>query len=315
VVNPPFNEESIVNTGLFIRFGFVFMLVMAAVTTVEAKEVTLQHKGLTLNANLELAAGKTPADGVILITHGGLAHRDMEIITYIQKLLVTEKGYNTLAINLSLGLNNRHGMYDCKTTHRHRNDDAADEIGVWVGWLEKQGTKRVTLLGHSRGGAQTALYAAEKASPLIHSVILMAPATSENTSAAGYQRRYQKPLTPLLEKAQKLVKAGKGDTLLEHVDVLNCPDSSVTANSFVSYYGQDPRVDSLGLIPKISKPILIVVAGNDEIVVGLDKKVARLIDGKRVQMKIVEAADHMFRDLYADDAVDAMDAFLKGTGF
>ena len=44
---------------------------------VEAKEVTLRHKGLTLNANLELVAGKTLADGVILITHGGLAHRDM----------------------------------------------------------------------------------------------------------------------------------------------------------------------------------------------------------------------------------------------
>ena len=66
---------------------------------VEAKEVTLRHKGLTLNANLELAAGKTVTNGVILITHGGLAHRDMEIVTYIQNLLVQEKDYNTRAIN------------------------------------------------------------------------------------------------------------------------------------------------------------------------------------------------------------------------
>ena len=45
-----------------------------------AAEVTLPYKGLTLNADLTLAPGKTLADGVILITHGSLAHRDMEML-------------------------------------------------------------------------------------------------------------------------------------------------------------------------------------------------------------------------------------------
>jgi pimeloyl-ACP methyl ester carboxylesterase len=286
-------------------------LIMAAVTA-EAKEITLQHKGLTLNANLELAADKTIAEGVILITHGGLAHRDMEMITYIQHLLVKEKGYSTISINLSLGLNNRHGMYDCNTVHRHSNDDAADEISAWVGWLGKQGAKRVTLLGHSRGGAQTALYVAERASPLVDAVVLIAPATSENTNYANYQQRYQKQLGPLLKQAQSLVKAGKSDTVLEHLGLMNCPDTSATAHSFVSYYSQDPRLDTPGLIPKISKPILLIVAANDETVVGLDKKVAGLVDGKRIQMKVVEGSSHTFRDLYTDEAVDAIDTFLKG---
>jgi len=64
-------------TSLLVRYACAIALCITAVA-VEAKEVTLRHKGLTLNANLELAAGKTPADGVILMTHGGLAHRDME---------------------------------------------------------------------------------------------------------------------------------------------------------------------------------------------------------------------------------------------
>lgn len=302
------------HTSLPIRYVCVAVLSIAAVA-VEAKEVTLRHKGLTLNANLELAAGKTPADGVILITHGGLAHRDMEIITYVQNLLVKEKGYSTLAINLSLGLDNRHGMYDCKTTHRHRNDDAAEEIGVWVDWLKTQGTQRVTLLGHSRGGAQTALYAVERDNALVKAVVLMASAIRENTDAAGYQQRYEKPLAPVLEKAQKLVKAGKGGTVLEHIDLLNCPDTSASADSFVSYYGQDLRLDTPTLIPKIGKPTLVVVAGNDEVVVGLDKKVAPLADGKRMQVKVIEGAGHFFRDLYADDAVDVIDTFLKDVGY
>lgn len=301
-------------TSLLVRCVSAVALGCAAVA-VEAKEVTLRHKGLTLNANLELAAGKKLTDGAILITHGTLAHRGMETIVYLQNLL-KEKGYNTLAINLSLGLDNRHDMYDCKVTHRHRHADAADEIGAWMDWLKKQGTKRVAVMGHSRGGAQTALYAVERDNPLVKAVVLYAPATRDPAKdAAGYHERYKKPLAPLLEQAQTLVKAGKGSTVLEHTDLLYCPDTSVTADAFVSYYEPDPRQDTPTLIPKIKKPTLVVVAGNDEVVVGLDKKVAPLADGKRVQMKVVDGADHFFRDLYADDAVEMTVAFLKGTGF
>lgn len=83
-----------------------------------AAEVSLPYKGLKLNADLTLAPGKTVADGVILIAHGSLAHRDMEMLVAIRNLL-RDKGFSTLAINLSLGIDNRHGMYDCKTTHKH----------------------------------------------------------------------------------------------------------------------------------------------------------------------------------------------------
>ena len=281
------------------------------VLPVVAKEVTLRHQGLTLNADFQLAAGKQPADGVVLITHGGLAHRGMESIVYLQRLL-NEKGYSTLAINLSLGVDNRHGMYDCQVTHRHRNEDAVSEIGTWVDWLKKQGAKHVTLLGHSRGGSQTALYAAEQDSALVKAVVLLAPAIAENTAAATYLQRSKKPLAPVLEKARQLIKAGKGSAVLEQVGLLTCSDTSATADSFTSYYGQDPRLDTPYLIPKIKKPTLVVVAGDDEVVVGLDKKVAPLADGKRVHLKVIEGADHLLRDLYSDDDVDAIAAFLKG---
>jgi pimeloyl-ACP methyl ester carboxylesterase len=287
---------------------------LAASGLAYADEVTLPYKGLTLNADFEPAAGKKPADGVILITHGALAHRGMELIVYLQNLL-KQRGYNTLAINLSLGINNRHGMYDCRITQRHRNIDAVDEIGAWVDWLKAQGVKRVAVLGHSRGGAQTALYAAERDNALLKAVVLLAPATRETADAASYERRNQKPLAPVLTQARKLVKEDKGDTVLEHVGFLTCPDTSATADTFVSYYGQDPRLDTPYLIPKIKKPTLVVAAGGDEVVIGLDKKVAPLADGKRVQMKVVDGADHFFRDLYGDDAIEAVDAFLKNVGY
>lgn len=290
------------------------IVLILAFAPAQASEVTQTYKGMVLNANLELAAGKKTSDGVILITHGGLLHRSSETIVYLQKLF-KERGYNSLAINFSLGLNHRHGNYDCKVPHRHLNQDAAQEIGAWVEWLKRQGVQHVALLGHSRGGAQTALYVAEQDSALVHAVVLMAPATIANNDASEYQKRFGKPLEPTLQKAQKLVKAGKGTTLLAQVGVMTCADTKATAASFVSYFGEPARLDTPSLIPKIKKPVLIVVAGADEIVIGLEPKISPLVDNQRVQMKFVDGADHFFRDLYADDAVDATDAFLKRTGF
>lgn len=293
--------------------GFIMGLGIA-VSTVLADEVRLPYKGLTLNANLELAAGKRLIDGAILITHGGLAHHGMEVINYLQSLLKA-RGYTTLAINLSLGLNNRHGMVDCNVTQRHLNDDAVDEIGAWMNWLKHKGVKRVALLGHSRGGAQIALYTVERDDKWVKAVVLMAPATEDNTNPAIYPKRYQKQLMPLLQQARKLVDAGKGSAVIEHVGLLSCGDTSATASTFVSYYGQDPRLDTPYLIPKLKKPTLIVIAGSDEEVVGLARKVAPLADGTRIQMKVIEGADHTFRDLAADDAADSIDAFLISSGY
>ena len=297
--------------------GYCVAVAFLAASVASAKEVTLPHKQLTLNGNLELATGKQFGDGVMLITHGGLAHRDMEMIAYLQKLL-KERGYSTLAINLSLGLDNRHGMYDCAVTHRHTNDDAADEIGAWVGWLNKQGATRIVLLGHSRGGAQTALYAAQVPQESVKAVVLMAPATSDNTNGATYLKNFKRALPPLLKKAQKLRDGGKGSAVLTHLGLLSCADTSATAESFVSYYAQNPqnaRLDTPSLLPKIKQPVLVVVAGEDTVVIGLDKKVLPLADGKHIQMKVISGADHTFRDLSTDDAVDATDAFLRSIGY
>lgn len=284
------------------------------VTPTQAEEVKLKHNNLTLNANLELAAGKAIADGVILMTHSGLAHGQMETMSYLQQLL-KEAGYSSLAITLSLSIDNRHGMLDCKTTHRHRFADAADEIGAWMNWLGQKGARKIALLGHSRGAGHTALFAAERDSDLVKAVVLLAPDTRATNDAAAYQQAHGKPLAPVLKLAQEKVAAGKGDSLLEHTGILYCRDTSVSANTIVSYYGPDPRLDTPYLVPRIAKPALIVIAGSDELVVGFRDSFTPLADGKRVQLKVVEGAGHFFRDLYSDDAVDAVRQFLPAAGY
>jgi pimeloyl-ACP methyl ester carboxylesterase len=120
-------------------------------------------------------------------------------------------------------------------------------------------------------------------------------------------------LTPVLDRARELVRAGKGGTLLEHTDFLYCSDTQVAADTFVSYYGPEPRLDTAYLIPGIRKPLLLVLAGEDEIVVN-NAKFESLADGARVRMQVVDGAGHFFRDLYADDAADAIAGFLKDVG-
>jgi len=64
-------------------------LLMAAVTafavlvshqSAQAEAVQIKKDSLALNGNLSLASGKTVKDGVVLITHGTLAHNGMEVI-------------------------------------------------------------------------------------------------------------------------------------------------------------------------------------------------------------------------------------------
>ena len=294
-----------------------FLIVWAVATGVLfshvgiAEEVKLNKGGLTLNANLELAEGSSLAAGVVLITHGTLAHNKMEIISTLQELF-SEQGVNSLAINLSLGLDDRHGMYDCKVPHTHKHTDAIDEIGLWLEWLQKKGAEQVTLMGHSRGGNQTAWFASEEDDPVINKVILVAPMTwSRDSSMAGYKKRYGKELKPLLLRADKMVEVQRDDMLQEHMDFIYCPDTSVSAAAFVSYYADDPRMDTPYLLSDISKPVLVFVGSDDKVVAQLEEKLKPLADSSNVTIEVIDGADHFFRDLYAEELVEMAVEFIQ----
>jgi len=277
---------------------------------IQAEEVKLQRGDLTLNANLEKAPDNWPAGPVVLLTHGTLAHNGMEIITTLQQLLL-ENGVSSLALNLGLGLNDRHGMYDCNTPHTHHHTDALDEIGQWLAWLKEQGVEDMVLLGHSRGGNQTAWFAAERDDPVIKKVVLVAPQTwNKDEDAAGYEKRYGKPLAPVLAQANDLVAKKKGDSMLEKVGFIYCAGASATASAIVSYYNPDPRLDTVYLLPKIGKPVLVFVGSEDKVIVGLAEKVAPVAEKSTVELVVMDGADHYFRDLYAEDLVDQVIEFI-----
>ncbi|MBF0166676.1 MAG: alpha/beta fold hydrolase [Alphaproteobacteria bacterium] len=294
-------------------FAFALALGLCATPAwAEGKAVQISGKGgLTLNAQLSLAPGKHIKDGVVLITHGTLAHNGMQIITSMQTHLAGH-GVNTLALTLNLGLGDRKGMYDCMVPHRHLYTDALDDIGAWLAWLKSQGATKVALMGHSRGGAQTAWFAAERPDPVVTKVILLAPMTWNETSAREqYQARFGKSLDEPLARALALVKAGKGGEMMAQTDFLACPATSVSAAAFESYYRAEPRFHTPALLPRIRVPVLVVAASDDQLIKGLPEAVKPLADGKKVRLVTIPDADHFFNNFAAEDAAEAVAGFLK----
>lgn len=304
-------------------FRMVTLLLFVLLPTLSpgamAQEVKGKFKNLTVNANLELAEGKRLQDGVIVITHALIQHNRMEIIRTLQDLF-KERGYNSLAINYSLNVNDRHGVFDCMTPHRHLREATLEEIDFWVSWLKQQGVKKIVLAGHSAGANEVAMYNGLYHDPVITRVILIAPSTTDHASntPAGYRTRFNKDLSVVVARAQKLIDAGKGDEIMEHTDFLYCSGAPVSAASFISYYGNAVRgsgSSSVRLLPSqlesLSVPALIIAAGEDNTAPDMAVIVKPHVDGKRIQMVTIDGASHFLRDLYLEEAVDAMVVFLK----
>ena len=114
----------------------------------------------------------------------------------------------------------------------------------------------------------------------------------------------------MLARARELVDAGKGDALVKPVDFIYCEQTGATAAAFVSYYTPDTDMDTPSLVPAIKLPVLVIAGSEDTAVKGLPEKVEPLADGERVQLMVVDGADHFFRDLYSEDIADAVAEML-----
>jgi pimeloyl-ACP methyl ester carboxylesterase len=294
---------------LLLNTAFVVSASMSAL--LQAEEVTLKHNDIELRADYNLAEGKTAKDGVVLMLHGTLAHNRMEIVQTMSDLL-NEEGVNTLTVNLGYGLDKRvEGMLDCAIEHTHKHEDAVAEVQLWMDWLKDQGAEKVTLWGHSRGGNQIAWYASENDSDMIDKIVLVAPATwNAEKSSSGYEERYGKPLADIMSEAEELIADGKGSEMMAVPGFVYCKDAKATAESIVSYYKDDERKDTPTVLGKISKPVVVFIGSEDDVVADLPEKLeAKSQDN--VTATTIDGADHFFLDLYAEDVVAGMIEFME----
>jgi pimeloyl-ACP methyl ester carboxylesterase len=284
---------------------------MLAAAPLRAEEVRVEVQGLTVLGNLEIARGKSlKANGVTLLLHDTLAHNRMEIMSALQELLL-ERGINTLAVTLSLGLNERRGLFNCAIEQDHRNEDAVVEIQSWVGWLKEQGASDITLAGHSRGGNQAAIYAAKEPDKAVKRLILIAPlADTARNIEAEFSQRFQQPLGPILAEAEKLVAEDQSTTLMTGAPFLGCDKAKVTAGAFVNYYGPNQNLYTPSLLPHIQIPTLVVTGDLDALSSELVPAIQGIPDAKNITLQTIAGADHFFRDLAAEDLADRIKTFI-----
>jgi pimeloyl-ACP methyl ester carboxylesterase len=289
-----------------------FILILLAgcfILPVGAEEVRQKFNGLTLNANLEMSGDKSFEDGMVLVVHGYLAHNKMEIIEAAQQALL-DNGLSSLAINLSLSIDNRHGYHGCDRPHRHVQDDAIDEIGSWIAWLRERGTEQVILMGHSRGANQLMVYATEKIDPEVSHLVFLAPGMGDEIEQA-YFVRYGSSLDETRAYVQGKMEAGNDGLLINDIDMMGCPRAMATAQSFNSYYSRNNRFRQFEYyLPRSPVPTLIISGSVDERQPNIEKLVTPYLDDKRVELAVIEGAGHFFRDFNIEEAMEAVIEFV-----
>ncbi len=276
------------------RLALASLALLLAPALAQAEPVQIKPSLLRLNANLELPAGKTAADGVLILVHGMLSHARQETMTALQKNL-KERGIGTLAVTLSMGIDDRQGPRPCGIVHDYALAGAQREINLWIAWLQAQQASRIDLLGFSRGGAQVAAMAPELLK--VRRIVLLAPAFVTSVELANtYQHDFGHPLAPELEAARK-------DPLKQRtVDFLSCKQAPVLGATFLDAYTEMPPK----LAARTGHPTLVVIAGNDQMAPGLAKRLP-----SEIKPVTIDGADHFFSDLYGEEAADAIAQFLK----
>ncbi len=292
--------------GIFLGVAVLIGMMGLGPSSAASDPLSIEHDGIILNGKLVLASEQTVADGVVLLVHGTMAHHAMELVE-AQQALLADRGWSSLAVTLGLGLSDRQGFLDCGVEHRHRHEDAISEISAWRQWLEENGAAWVVLMGHSRGGNQVARAALSTAGGRLLGLVLLAPMVWDfETVAEAYLARYGRALEGILSQAAGL----PAEQAMAGVGFLSCPEARVAAGSFLSYYADDSKKDTPSLLPKISVPTVVIAAEEDRVVPNLAQRTAAVVDAD-TQFVMIEGAGHMFLDFFAEDAADAIDAFLS----
>jgi pimeloyl-ACP methyl ester carboxylesterase len=288
------------------------VIVFAGFITVaaSAEEVQIRYAGKALNANLEIADGKTLGDGVIVIVHALMQHYDSEIIRGLQERF-SGAGRNSLAMTLSMGIDDRRGSYECTTPHRYLFQDAVDEGLAWLAWLKTQGASPIVMLGHSLGANQALKLTVEHYDPQISALVLLSPMTMGVERLRDvYKARYRIDLDKVTGQAKALAAQGKAGELMR-TDIHICPQAEVAPATLLDYYGGEPlHADPRTHLGRVPVPVFIVAGSADERQPNAGAFLNRFVDDKKIFLFTVESAGHFFRDLNLDEAAEEIIAFL-----
>jgi pimeloyl-ACP methyl ester carboxylesterase len=132
----------------------------------------------------------------------------------------------------------------------HTAEECMADVDKAIAKLKAAGYDQIVVGGHSMGGINTLLYAANQKG--LAGIIVFAPSSKPSRDNSD----------PMVAFARKLVAAGQGD---KRVDFPTSGINSlyVAPKNFLSFFGPESPLYDSELLPKISAPILWV-AGTDD---------------------------------------------------
>ena len=178
----------------------------------------------------------------------------------------------------------------CDVVHDYALAGAKREVGLWLEWLEGPGCQDVDLLGFSRGGAQVATFAPELAQS-VRKVVLLAPAFATVDRAGRDLQARLRPRSRARDRGGAQEPAGQAHRRF--------PDLQAGAGAERDLPRRLCRDAAAAWRRKTGHPTLVVVAGKDEVVPDLAKRLP-----SDVKPVVIDGADHFFHDLYGEEAAD-----------
>lgn len=267
----------------------LFILLSFSVTAL-SEVINASYQDLILNTDLENASSVQLPDEIVLVLHGTLGHKDMELIQALQDGF-SDEDIASLAINLSFNLSDRNGFFPCENLHTHRHEDAVMELKFWTDWLKAKGVKKIWLAGHSRGGNQILQYYTEQGDEFVQGLISIAPMQ----------------FTPATDQQLALLKQSQSNPSLSVDRFLHCQETTVSSTSLQSYW-MNAQQHTPDLWQKSDKPLLLILGSEDRISQNLKPDLASLPETATTLE--IDGADHFFRDLYVDDIIEAALEFM-----
>ena len=272
--------------------------------------VEIMDKSILLNGYHSTTSEKS--ESIAIILHGTRGHQNLELISSLRESLLDNE-IDSLTINLSYKTNNRiNDFLPCDIEHQHKQSDSQHEIRLWYEYILKKGYKKIYLIGHSRGGLDMINFyenLTPKNKGFINTIFLLAPISDTwKSSVNRYKEDFNVDINNILKTETHKLK----------INFLGCDDAIVYSDSFLDYYliGDDDSFFNSISTKKASKSlnlhlintsgkVYVLIASEDNIAKNTHLIVKPISERKKnIELKVIDGADHFFRDFYFDDLLE-----------
>jgi len=270
-------------------------------------------------------ANEVPVDALLLLHGAGANFYASSLLEAVAEHFVA-RGVAALLVNTR----GRDILYTASTASGPRRLGAACErvedcrldIAAWLGFLRERGYRRLGIVGHSLGAIKGvyAMAHAEAAQPEARQVECLCAISPARLSYDYFcQSPAAEKFRSTLARAQELVDAGQGETLME----VQFPIAYVaTASAYLEKYGPGERFNVLTYVSRLRVPTLFVFGStevqNEVPFRGLPEAIESAVQERAspsppVQVEVIAGGDHVYSGVRGE-LLSRMERWLKRLG-